>query len=753
MSERGETIESDLRRAAGSDDSVEAGRQLATLRRRLAGTEAPSQVGRYSILDRIGQGAMGVVYRGYDPSLDRLVAVKVLRATHDASTDRARALREAEALAAVSHPNVVNVFEVGLFGDSVYIVMEFVDGTTLQSWAEGESRGWRVIVDVFVGAGRGLAAVHAAGLLHRDFKPANVLLGGDGRARVADFGLARPDPSGSVPPVVPSELGRPMAATMSATGALVGTPAYMPIEQAIGGTVDARSDQFSFALALYEALYGGRPFDAPTLKGRVERLAEGPPASPPSSRGVPRLLHRILRRALNPNPAERYPAVDDMLAALTAFRTRRGHAWRGAGAIAFTVGVVGIVSWPSDEACDGGRVRVATVWNDTVRDALAQAFANTDSASATATWAVTQRSLTDFGDDWTAAYDESCRGAPTEAADATDMRSLCLERGLNELRAVVESLSDVQADSVHHAPATAAALPSAASCADPARLQGQLPRPADPADQAAARLVERRLADSSARRELGQYEAAATAAEEGLARAVALGFPPLIVKARLAGAQAKTSQRDHAGAAELGEAAYLQARALNLDQLAAASAGEVAMSFSLIDRQDEASRWARIANAAAGRTQDPAIRHETDTTIAIVYGNVDDLREALPAYRKVLASCPSTPETRPLHFAGHLRGLGIALISARHPEDAVSELQRALKIAEGSGLPDHPEVAHTAQILAWALAEAGRAEESEVVCMGVLARAERSVGQQHPIVAETYDMLGRARYDQGKIVE
>jgi serine/threonine protein kinase len=223
-----------------------------------------TQVGRYVLLDAVGSGGMGVVYAAYDPELDRKVAIKLLRfdrlGSEAGERDRLRLQREAQAIARLSHPNVVHVYDVGTFGDQVFVAMEFVAGRTLRQWAEEEPRPWREVVDRFALAGRGLAAAHAAGLIHRDFKPDNVLLGDDGRVRVVDFGLARPAGQQPAPEGERTPSGGTLAHPLTEWGVVVGTPAYMAPEQLRGEASDERSDQLSFCVSLYETLYGERPF-------------------------------------------------------------------------------------------------------------------------------------------------------------------------------------------------------------------------------------------------------------------------------------------------------------------------------------------------------------------------------------------------------------------------------------------------------------------------------------------------------------
>ena len=224
-----------------------------------------SRVDRYQILGAVGRGGMGEVYAAYHPDLDCRIALKVVHELGAESMERrSRLLREARAIARLSHPNVISVYDAGTVDDRVYIAMEFVDGETVDAWLRSQSRSWREVVDVFIAAGRGLAAAHAAGIVHRDFKPQNVMIGRDGAVRVMDFGLARlaeepldrPDVGAeSAPQRTPS--------TVTKTGAMVGTIAYMAPEQFRGEAIDARADQFSFCVALHEALFGQRRASSP----------------------------------------------------------------------------------------------------------------------------------------------------------------------------------------------------------------------------------------------------------------------------------------------------------------------------------------------------------------------------------------------------------------------------------------------------------------------------------------------------------
>ncbi|MFP2913145.1 protein kinase domain-containing protein, partial [Pyxidicoccus sp. 3LFB2] len=247
-----------------------------------------STLARYVVLERIGRGAMGDVYAAYDPELDRQVALKLLRPEGRHLEElRSRLLREAQALARLAHPNVVTVHDVGVAGDCLFLALELVEGTTLAEWLKAP-RAQGEVLRVFRDAGLGLAAAHAAGLVHRDFKPSNVLVGQDGRVRVTDFGLARPSNRGLRPRAASASPRAPNGpAPLTRTGVLVGTPAYMAPEQQQGQGVDALSDQFSFCVALYEALHGVRPFEGLNLEELARAAREGRIRAPERDAKVP----------------------------------------------------------------------------------------------------------------------------------------------------------------------------------------------------------------------------------------------------------------------------------------------------------------------------------------------------------------------------------------------------------------------------------------------------------------------------------
>ncbi len=314
------------------------------------------RVGRYLVLSSIGAGGMGVVFAAYDPQLDRKVALKLLRANLGANAKEARTRlkREAQAIAQLNHPNVVGVYDVGTTNDGdVYIAMEFVEGDTLTTWLKRWPRTWREILEVFQQAARGLMAAHSVGLLHRDFKPDNVLVGGEGRVRVTDFGLARSlllddNARGAVSESAPRE-GTPLHVDLTATGTVLGTPRYMPPEQLTGPGIDARADQFSFCVALYEALYKTHPLPGATSVSMLEHEERALP--PPEGSKVPASIARAVMRGLEKERSKRFPTLAALMYELAPPPKRspvRFIALAALGVLLVTFATAAVMTRPGD---------------------------------------------------------------------------------------------------------------------------------------------------------------------------------------------------------------------------------------------------------------------------------------------------------------------------------------------------------------------------------------------------------------------
>lgn len=341
--------------------------------------------GQYRVDKAVGAGGMGVVYLARDLRLERAVAIKLGAAR--SSSALARIQGEAAALAQLSHPNVVVVHQVGQHAGRIYIAMEYVGGGTARSWVSERPRTWREIVALYAAAGDGLAAAHEAGLVHRDVKPDNVVVGDDGRPRVADFGLARAIAAADGDADEGAASGE-VASTR--TGAVVGTLGYMPPEQLAGEAVDARADQFAFAVSLYEALFGQPPFVGTTYAELVQHVVAGVPLEIPRATPVPAAIQRAILRGLARQPADRFASMDELLAALAtpAAATRRRWPWLIAvGCVAVVAVLVAWILRSRDEAAaarrEAARARAEVVALKTgMRDARADARLHFDQAQA-----------------------------------------------------------------------------------------------------------------------------------------------------------------------------------------------------------------------------------------------------------------------------------------------------------------------------------------------------------------------------------
>ncbi|MEO1084733.1 MAG: serine/threonine-protein kinase [Acidobacteriota bacterium] len=340
------------------------------------GVRRGAALGRYTVLEAIGTGGMGNVFAAWDPELQRRVAVKVLHADlmlSDAESRRRaheRLRLEAQAAARLNHPNVVTMHDVGSVDDRIFIAMELVQGQTLKSWAK-EPRPWRQTLEVYRGAGRGLAALHKAGLVHRDFKPGNVMMAEDGQVKILDFGLATGIGAelaeGSAPPAA-AGIATP-APRLTSVGKRLGTPRYMSPEQVLGQTIDRRSDQFSFCVSLYEALYG----ELPAADGAGGGAPKGPqsperrPLEPPLDTVVPRRVHRVLERGLRVDPEERYPSMDELIAELRVESPARRHRTLAAVAVvALAIPAYFGLRTPSVDCRASGR-HLETLWAESRR--------------------------------------------------------------------------------------------------------------------------------------------------------------------------------------------------------------------------------------------------------------------------------------------------------------------------------------------------------------------------------------------------
>ncbi|MBL8946112.1 MAG: serine/threonine protein kinase, partial [Myxococcales bacterium] len=560
----------------------------------------PPKIGRFQVLREVGHGGMGVVYAAFDPQLERNVALKVLRRRGHGRDDRgqARLLREARAAARLSHPNVVTVYEVGEDAGAIHIAMELLDAVTLRSAAARMGDDWRAIVTAYLAAGRGLLAAHEAGIVHRDFKPDNVLVATDGRVCVTDFGLAL------------AEVGTSDgdAASTEVTQGVVGTVPYMAPEQLRGEPATALADQFGYCVALWEALHGRRPFEGATAAELVAAIERGEidGSARPIARGVPAALRELCRRGLAADPHRRYPSLAPLLTGLERLVAPRRAWWIPTIAVGAAVGV-GVLALRDDgQTCTGAATQLAPVWGPARRDALREAVEATALPYAVDVARELDAQLERYAQTWSAAHREACLATRVRAEaseQALDRAMACLTDRLERFDATLGVLERVDAAMVESALAVSAALPSISRCGA-AEVRASLVTL--PEDAEARAQVQRQLAAleaGAALRRAGRPRDSAVALAAVAEASLTLGHAPLealvrVEQAETALALAEFSEATHG----LDVALELAGSARELDVVAHAA---VAQAAAVVQQGDAAAargviRAARIAVATAG---------------------------------------------------------------------------------------------------------------------------------------------------------
>ncbi|MBX7077828.1 MAG: serine/threonine-protein kinase [Nannocystaceae bacterium] len=406
----------------------------------LGAEQAPVTIGRFVVLERLGSGNFGTVWLAFDPKLQRRIALKLALAPTTDPQVRRRVFREAQAAAALSHPNVVAVHDIGELDGRIFIAMELVAGVTLAQWLRAHRRSWRDIVALFAAIGRGLQAAHDAGVVHRDFKPDNVLVGSDGRPRIVDFGLARGggDDVTSGAPLHDAALTS-ISTTAGGRGKMVGTPAYMSPEAFEGRDVGCASDQFAFAVALFEALAGSRPFCGNNVAALASAVVRGQRA-PIKLRQVPRALAAAIDRGLASAPSQRFGSMAAFVAALERAlgRRRRVALLAAAVAVACAGTSVGVLAAPANDPCASAGAEVDALWGPTQADAIT-ARLGPDAASGVLVAA--ER----YAERWRRSRQDACTATMHRGAQSTatmDLRTACLRQRSVGFGALVTALGD-----------------------------------------------------------------------------------------------------------------------------------------------------------------------------------------------------------------------------------------------------------------------------------------------------------------------
>ncbi len=732
--EQGNPLGSLLERAR-PEASFLAQQSLANLQSKLFGrAQRVVMVGRYIIHERLGAGGGGTVYRAHDPQLDRPIAVKLLVSEGRGGSARARLVREAQSLAKLRHPNIVEFLEVGTFDPSildadvpmdrrqengVFLAMEFVEGFNLASWSEAQPRTWRQVLDTMLAAGRGLAYAHARGFVHRDFKPTNVLVGKDGRVRVADFGLARvtreltaPMPGMNVR--IPGETSvHALHLSLTKPGTVIGTPAYMAPEQHLSSRADARSDQFSFCLTLFELLHGQSPFQGPTAGKILEAKLRGVVGPPPRDSKVPASIHRAMVKGLAPDPMDRHPSMDALLEVLTSPHDDRRMLAIVVASVATLAAAGGVAALMAPrlfpDAC-ADMPEQAAAWNDAAADRMHAAAVALSLGFGETTFVHLRRELDRWASSWAAVRTDACAGPVEELAT----RRACLDLAERRVAALVEAMARPSPAMLERAIDAVTALPDPQRCLAAARTSdaSALERP-----EVGALRTEVARAQTLAL--LGQRDEAETASIAAVEHARQVSDPWSELHASALVAEL-TATRDPVAGGPLLVDAILRAEAFGDDELARRLA--LAALTAAVDRGDQdtiAGASARLEDgspSAAVRVRvlgelarAAASRDRTDESTTLCKTALATAREIDPPPPPVLASLAWCAEqaiegglvedalalgewlvsaTDRVFGSDHPAAAlareryGRALIGAARPEEARGHLQSALVLLE-----------------------------------------------------------------------
>lgn len=743
---------SDLSNVGGPNpDAADGQLALAALRRAMFDRDTPVHIDRYRLLRKLGQGAQGTVYEAEDTELGRRLAVKILAAgTGSDAPDQARRLREARAMASVSHPHVVQIYAAGRSNGQVWIAMELVRGTTLAQWLtdrDMDDAATRIEARrILRCAGEGLAAANALGFVHRDFKPANVLLGEGDAIKLTDFGLARPfDWLGSPPPGdTTRHLETPPDATHDTTWA--GTPRYMSPEQLRGQPAGAASDQFNFAVTTWEVLFGTHPFAHESLDSLQKAIA-AQVLSRPTVRSPSRSLIRALRKALQPKPDDRHLSLHPLLRALAPLDRRRGRVamFVGAGACVTTAAL-----WPAAEdpgpqcSLSEAHARFEAAAGDAKPDVVAAAVLRTTIPDAQNVATRVGQELDDYAQRWAARQHEVCEagwGALHTDQRRFDNRSACLQQQLATLAALTTQLADADAALASRSVTAVRGLPDPQRClTDGVTWESQTP---------VSRALRARVAVAAADALAGRYRKAAVAAQQIEVEATRESLPGVKVAALEVAAEAYAELSDARRFVALSDAYYAAAELNDLASMARVG-GELARQYAYDDQLDEARRWLRHGDAA--------LRPETELETRLVFEHA----EGLIAFRdddaergeSLLLGILDTLEGEPAQTSetGWLVSMWLAMYYSwrGRPEDGdalCEELREGISRELGSA---HPRLSRIAAAQAVAAGERGDRNGALGFGYEAVELAERGYGPVNERTAFGHTWLARVLQSRGR---
>jgi serine/threonine protein kinase len=743
------------------DATVVTGDPRASPRRPL---DEGGTIDRYRVLEQVGRGAMGVVYRAHDPKLGRDVAVKLASAGLPGTggpDDPARLKAEAQTLARISHPNVVTILDVGEHDGEVFLAMELVRGPTLRRWLDAQRRPWTEILPVLCAVGRGLAAVHAAGLIHRDVKPGNIMVGDDGRVRLMDFGLASlvvddavtlagsvgDGPSGSVPS---EAFSHPR-----------GTLPYMAPEQHRRRSLDPRADQFSLCVTMHEALYREHPFEGDSPLGIAAAIVEGRLRPLPADAPVPAGVGRVLRRGLAAMPGDRWPDVDTLLRAIeqVAARPRRLRWIAGSslGALVVAGTMMVAVEWKSaSDPCEGVERAIEGAWGPARQAEVKARFEVAGAAFVETSWPRVDEAMGRYRDEWSAARVSTCRMG-TVGEDVAE-RVGCLERHRRAFEGLAHELARADDVTVRMALEAAGRLAPVSECEDSRQSSKRDHGPRDPAERARHDELAQRIAEVRALAILERYGAVLDALVELEPAVRASGRPDLLGELLAVRGSAERNLGRADVAAHAFEESYFAFESTGDQQRSASSALRLAdLLIELGRRSDDARTWLRRGEAVLGRLDE--IDAELEVQHQRVLGGIAELDGDLDAmvehHRRALELAEQQRGPEAFTSLIQREAYGNALFVAGRSDEAIQTLREVIDGYERLVGPHHPATISPMTNLAAVLASTGRDEAAVEVLERAIAVTEDGHPLERPLAAMALRTLafirvGQQRFDEAR---
>ncbi|MCB9641628.1 MAG: serine/threonine protein kinase [Myxococcales bacterium] len=670
-------------------------------------------VGRYILLEPISSGAVGTVYTAYDPDLDRKLAVKLLRLDlhhyQDPVEAEARIQREARSMARLSHPNVVQVYDTGRFGTQHFIAMEFVAGNTLKRWMQAP-RSLKSIIRAFLQAGRGLQAAHEANLIHRDFKPANVLQREDGSFCVVDFGLARGNfrqsdnhhvitPSGSYDEIPEDYKLLDLDISLTEPGQVMGTPAYMAPEQLNGQESDERTDQFAFCVSLYEAIYGERPFFGHSLEARTQAHLQVNQSRSKRGFSVPKWLRWILQRGLSPERSSRFPNIRFLLDEIEdgLRREREQSRWIRMG-ILWVILAASFAAWylffPSPKPCTNIQSFTLPLWNPTVKQELQQAFQQTKLPFATQAWERAVHAIEKYDKDWQKQYTEACRATHVykeQPYEILALRTQCLREHLHQFSSLLKIFRKADTKLVESAVRSIYQLDPIENCKDINTLRRTKTVLLNKEQRQQIQKLYKQLALAKALHDTGKMREGFEAIKELLQQEKKLSYLPIEADALRWKAIFLHFQGQGRKAYDTALQALWKAVRLNDIRLQALIYLELHQLAQDLARYDEAEQFARYVEALLPLLKDPSVIR---IRLARSRGVMAYYRGQYPQALKMFLQAyeDSNKYLNPAHpQRGHiLNALGAAHRKNNRPDLAIDFYQRAIKLTIDAQGPGHP---------------------------------------------------------------